>query len=533
MKTKGHLMVLHVLLSVFAFTHAFGQTNFRIHPSSNHQGKLYVAPYPLNPNMMFAVGTTTHGYGRYFSTDGGMNWSGTDSSTLARSGKRPAIIDRYGHIMVAQLGSGTDFGLYVVVSLDFGATWLPRVSVPAADLPDVVALTTDDAPLSPYCGRSYIAWTSFGSTYTNRIVLSYTPNGGSTWSVASPVSPPSSAGHFHHGCDIRVGPNGSVYVVWANTMQSGSLTEDSLGVAVSTNGGVSWMMSTNSADDMNGIRSTFFFNGLRVNGFPQLDIDRTGGPRNGWIYVVAAEKSLPPQATDLADIVLHRSTNGGLTWTRTRVNQDSPGNGKYQFYPSLVVDDASGVSVLYLDSRNIATNDSTEAFVSRSTDGGSTWTDIRASDHRFKPKLVGTPQAQFDFNGTNMVSTTDHLLPSWSDDITGTYQIWASRIVHLMVGGDDINNPENGIVQDFSLSQNYPNPFNPETKIGFRVSGSGWVSLKVFDMLGREVATLVNEEKAPSIYEMRWDAGSLASGVYFYQLQAGGFVQSKKLLLLR
>jgi uncharacterized delta-60 repeat protein len=90
-----------------------------------------------------------------------------------------------------------------------------------------------------------------------------------------------------------------------------------------------------------------------------------------------------------------------------------------------------------------------------------------------------------------------------------------------------------GMPTEYSLSQNYPNPFNPSTKMRFGVSGSGLVSLKAYNMLGQEVATLVNDAMKPGIYEVTWDASALASGVYYYRLQAGSFVETKKLVLLR
>ena len=87
--------------------------------------------------------------------------------------------------------------------------------------------------------------------------------------------------------------------------------------------------------------------------------------------------------------------------------------------------------------------------------------------------------------------------------------------------------------KEFYLNQNYPNPFNPNTKIQFTINGIQLVSLKVFDLLGREVATLVNEEKSPGTYEVTWNALGLPSGVYFYQLRSGSFVDTRKMLLLR
>lgn len=83
------------------------------------------------------------------------------------------------------------------------------------------------------------------------------------------------------------------------------------------------------------------------------------------------------------------------------------------------------------------------------------------------------------------------------------------------------------------LSQNYPNPFNPATKMSFAISHSSFVTLKVYDVLGREVARLVNEKKPAGEYMVQWNAANLPSGVYFYQLRAGSFVQTKKMLLIR
>jgi hypothetical protein len=86
---------------------------------------------------------------------------------------------------------------------------------------------------------------------------------------------------------------------------------------------------------------------------------------------------------------------------------------------------------------------------------------------------------------------------------------------------------------EFLLDQNFPNPFNPSTTIGFRVQGSGRVRLNVLDLLGREVASLVDEEKEAGSYSVTWNAQNAASGVYYYKLTAGSFTQTKKMLLLQ
>ncbi len=92
---------------------------------------------------------------------------------------------------------------------------------------------------------------------------------------------------------------------------------------------------------------------------------------------------------------------------------------------------------------------------------------------------------------------------------------------------------ESGIPKEYSLDQNYPNPFNPRTNIQFAIPQAGFVTLKVYDILGNEVATLVNEEKPEGIYEVEFKAESLSSGIYLYKLQAGFFIKIKKMLLLK
>ena len=81
---------------------------------------------------------------------------------------------------------------------------------------------------------------------------------------------------------------------------------------------------------------------------------------------------------------------------------------------------------------------------------------------------------------------------------------------------------------------NYPNPFNPSTRISYSLPNSGYVSLKVYDILGREIETIVNEFQKAGTYAAHFDASNLASGIYFYELQVGNeFVETKKMLLMR
>jgi hypothetical protein len=98
---------------------------------------------------------------------------------------------------------------------------------------------------------------------------------------------------------------------------------------------------------------------------------------------------------------------------------------------------------------------------------------------------------------------------------------------------DDVSGGIEKIPKQYSLYQNYPNPFNPTSVIRYDLPKSSFVTLRVYDVLGREVGTLVNERQEPGVHQVNWQASGFASGVYFYRLRAGSFVQTKKLILLR
>ncbi|QQS38331.1 MAG: T9SS type A sorting domain-containing protein [Ignavibacteriales bacterium] len=115
--------------------------------------------------------------------------------------------------------------------------------------------------------------------------------------------------------------------------------------------------------------------------------------------------------------------------------------------------------------------------------------------------------------------------------------IMKKEVLDLVTGVND----EKQLINDFYLEQNYPNPFNPSTKISWQSPVGSWQTLKVYDVLGNEVATLVNEYKTAGSYEVEFDASILSSGVYYYQLKAGdpssnsgqSFIQTRKMILIK
>ncbi|MCX6161722.1 MAG: T9SS type A sorting domain-containing protein [Ignavibacteriae bacterium] len=514
--------------------------NFRIYPGSITQTEPIVTISPLNPLVMFASAVTinpTNGFrseGIYITTNGGLNWSGSDTCTgayLYNHGGDPGVaITNTGALVLTHIGS-IFYGVYSHYSTNMGNTWSAAYTITNIQPEDKGTTTSDNNPASPYFGRVYTAWVNFISPFP--VLFSYSSNSGVNWSTPAAVngSPPvrSSGGYIETGLD------GGIHVIWSGVTSVTPFTEIFAGFAVSTNGGSSWNVSQN-AYTMNGISGTLPQKGnIRVNGLPKIDIDRSSGLRRGWIYAITNEKNLSPAGSD-PDIILHRSTDGGATWSAgIRINQDAINNGKTQYFPAIVTDSSGGINVIYYDDRN-TTTDSAEVYLSRSTDGGNNWSDIVLSNHRFKPKPIvgGASGYQGDF--ISVVSHGTKLYPFWMDDYSGIYQVWTSVIDLNTIG---IKKEGIEIPAEYSLNQNYPNPFNPMTKISFQLSVAGNVSLKIFDMLGREAATPVNEKLSAGTYSVDWNASDFASGVYFYRLTVNSanndmvYSQTRKMIILK
>lgn len=120
--------------------------------------------------------------------------------------------------------------------------------------------------------------------------------------------------------------------------------------------------------------------------------------------------------------------------------------------------------------------------------------------------------------------------PPWADYTYNAVGCIIDGSVYGTVTSTPIIQPVPG---EYRISQNYPNPFNPSTTIAFSIPTRSFVTLKVFDALGREAATLVSEALQPGSYLRQWNASGFSSGVYFYRLQAGSYTETKRLLLLK
>jgi hypothetical protein len=190
-------------------------------------------------------------------------------------------------------------------------------------------------------------------------------------------------------------------------------------------------------------------------------------------------------------------------------------NTAYSFYPSIAVS-GSVVHVIWEDYRD----GNYEIYYKSSLDEGVSWgTDTRLTNNTadsFYPSIA-------------VSSSVVHVV--WLDIRDGNWEIYYKR--NPTGNPIGIQNISTEIPSSYSLSQNYPNPFNPTTIISFQLSLAGQVVLKVYDVMGREVQTLVNESLKPGTYEASFDGSSLNSGVYFYRLTTENYSETKKMILMK
>ena len=191
---------------------------------------------------------------------------------------------------------------------------------------------------------------------------------------------------------------------------------------------------------------------------------------------------------------IFKTTDGGYNWF-TATDQIS-----------------RGITCIFFNSVNIGYASANYGSILKTTDGGYNWVDQREG--------IGGPTL-------NYICFTD---PNTGYAVGGNGLILKTTNAGEPIGIKPISSQ---IPREYSLSQNYPNPFNPITKIKYQIPKNSFVSLRIFDLLGNEVAILVNENKKAGYYEVNFDGTNYASGVYFYRIEAESFVNFKKMMLIK
>ena len=401
----------------------------------------------------------------------------------------------------------------IFYSDDNGSTW--HVSKP----PGVVIAGTTYYPslahVFVYEGTIFASGTQGTSSGTLTLWRS-TDNGG-TWVAQS------------NGLTIvDQGPTTQVLYGTGSTLYAG--TEHS-GIMLSTDNGSNWQRARNGIATYSLAGLTFYvgikglvaigndlFAGLDGNisavGFGVVhstlgDTNWTsvsfGLPTNSVIQsLVVGGTTLYASAVSYSTFVnsVFKSTDLGASWTKVSFGLPYPGSAQSLYAVGNNIFAFTGVGLYELNN------------------GDTTWTAVNST---------GLPSTysieQYAVVGTTMFITGLDL----SVGLKTTTHVWKRALSEIT----EVREVSSTVPQTFSLTQNYPNPFNPTTKIRFGIPRSGLTSLKVFDVLGREVATLINESLHAGSYETAFDASRLASGVYLYKVQAGTFAETKKMILTK
>jgi Secretion system C-terminal sorting domain len=472
----------------------------------------YVQSFVVSENKIFAC--TANFYfiilgqisywqdgGVYLSTNNGLSWSKQMSNsirTLAVSGNDI-------------LAGGTDGGVFL--SKDDGSNW---------------SVINNGFPQANVTALAISGTNIFAGTYTNGINLS--TNNGTSWAAITDYYP----SFYPTGFSVTAMAtlDSSVFVSVYQTSNSVNHAG-----AHSTNNGARWIgedpyvQSYASSDT--GLYGVLSWGGGGL--FHRNNYDST------WMRVPAAQNIMLRNciAASGSNLLLgsdgvYLSTDYGASWSLiglsdqyvssiaisgTRIyaatNTDNTTPLTYSVYMSPDMGESWQIDTTGLTQNTI----NAFAVVGTNVFAGGTGVYLSAVD--------GKSWTNTGLQNMSVNSLTESKTNLYAGTTSGVWTIPLSELI------TDVKAKQNNFPTDYSLYQNYPNPFNPSTNISFNLPSKSFVKLKIFDLLGREVATIVSEEMSAGNHTRQWNAANMSSGVYFCRLEAGSFSQTKKLVLLR
>jgi photosystem II stability/assembly factor-like uncharacterized protein len=483
-------------------------------------------------------------------TDGGQNWINQANGTL----------ETLNSVSFTDANIGTAVGGVIIRTTDGGQNWIIQANLgwilksvsftdenngTAVGANGYILRTTNGGQnwVTQFSGAGYqFHGVSFSDANNGTVVGDYyngiifentvfrTTNGGQNWVTQSlpPTGRPTGVFFTDMNNGTIVGGWGSIVrttdgglnwiiqtsgtTVWLNGV---SFTDVNTGTVVgregtilrTTNGGQDWIMQySGSTAWLNGVCFTDANNGTAVGN--QGTILRTTDGGQNWInqssgttkYLCGVSFSDVNNGTAVGESgIILRTTNGGIPVELISLTSEVSGSEAKLNWSTATETNNSGFEI-----HRFTQNDN------------NAWEQIG-----FVPGHGTTTETQHYSFTDNDVKPGKYQYKLKQIDYDGTFEY--SQIVEVEIP----------IVNKFSLYQNYPNPFNPSTSLQYAIGSRQFVTLKVYDLLGREVATLVNEEKPAGEYEVEFDGFALPSGIYFYQLKAGQYSETKKMILLK
>jgi hypothetical protein len=429
-----------------------------------------------------------------YSPDGGTTWVKTYNGPGNSTDWANAIaVDSSGNVYVTgeSYGGWKNYDYATIKYNSSGGTaWLRRYNGPADSIDGALAIAVDHSN-NVYVTGFATVW-AWAWDYTT---IKYYPNGDAAW-----VRTYNGPGYWNDkACAIAVDDSGNVYVTGESYGEDGT-DYDYATIKYHPNGDTAWVRRYNGP-------------GNSYDGARALAVDDSGN-----VYVTGDSYGGSETDCDYATIKYH--PNGDTAWVR---RYNGPGNFQDAVY-------------------SIAVDGSGNAYVTGYSRGTGTWDDYVTI--KYHPngdtawvKTYNGPGNGGDVARAIIIDGSDNVYVTGSSVGSGTgYDYATIKYSQNTDVQDETGNRERP--SEFSLSQNYPNPFNQTTRIEFTLTMSGFVSLKIYDILGRKVRTLVSEHVSSGYKSVLWDGkdsfgSEVASGIYFYKLDAGNFSEVKKMALIK
>ena len=480
----------------------------------------------IDPNntQRLVAGANINNY--YYSNDGGLTWQIGQlySSQYGVWGDPCVKVDNAGnyyffHLSNPQSGSWID-RIVCQKSTDGGVTWNEGSYM---GLNGNKAQDKEWVDIDRNNGNIYSTWTQFdnyGSSnpaMRSNIMFSKSVDDGETWSAAQRINEVDGdcidSDNTVEGAVPAVGINGEIYVAWAGPL--GIVFDKSL------DQGETWLENDIFVTEFPGGWDYGVSGISRCNGLPVTCCDLSNGPNHGTIYINWTDQRYGESDTDVWVI---KSTDAGETWSEPiRVNDDPP--GRQQFFTWMTIDQVTGfVYFVFYDRRNYSDNN-TDVFMAVSTDGCETFSNFKVSETPFLP-------SSWVFFGdyTNVAAHNNVVRPIWTRLDDSQLSVWTALIDPTIAGIEETTVPK----IPFALEQNYPNPFNESTHFSFKIKKSSTISLKIFDLFGRVVATLIDNKFVDAgVYFEHFNASSyqIPPGVYYFSLMGEDQNQVRKMIV--